>query len=83
MMQRHALTFDRLIENISNVTLMREGLHHKIATLHSQTLKQAQYFIKKHGRHNQPNGHMQPVPFLGTGKVAADSKPRRSLLSDH
>jgi hypothetical protein len=75
--------FDRIIENISNVTLMREGLHHKIATLHAQTLKHAQYFIKtKHGTHNQPNGHMQPEPFLGTGQGAADSMPRWSLLSD-
>ena len=75
--------FDRIIENISNVTLMREGLHHKIAKLHAQTLTQAEYFIKtKHGTHDKPNGHMKPDPFLGTGQGAADSMPRWSILSD-
>jgi hypothetical protein len=75
--------FDRIVENISNVTLLSEGLHPKIATLHAQTLSTANYIIKtKHGLHDIPNGHMRPEPFLGTGQGAADSMPRWSILSD-
>jgi hypothetical protein len=78
-----AACFDRIIENISNVTLMREGLSPKIAKLHSQTLTSAKYFIKtKKGIAKRHNGHNQPEPFYGTGQGAADSMPRWSILSD-
>jgi hypothetical protein len=78
-----AACFDRIIENISNAVLLREGLNPKIAKLHSQTLTSARYYIKtKYGINNNPNGHMNPDPFLGTGQGAADSMPRWGLLSD-
>jgi hypothetical protein len=78
-----AACFDRIIENISNLTLMREGLHPKVAKLHSQTLASAKYYIKtKMGISAKPNGHNNPAPFYGTGQGAADSMPRWCILSD-
>jgi hypothetical protein len=78
-----AACFDRIIENISNATLMREGLNPKIAELHAQTLMTAKYYIKtSKGNSKIPNGHNLPEPFYGTGQGAADSMPRWSLLSD-
>jgi hypothetical protein len=75
--------FDRIIENISNVTLMSEGLNPKIAKLHTQTLTRAKYHIKTgHGISKMANGHMNPEPFYGSGQGAADSMPRWALLSD-
>jgi hypothetical protein len=75
--------FDRIIENVSNATLISEGLNPKIAVLHAQTLSTANYIIKtKQGLHDTPNGHMKPEPFLGTGQGAADSMPRWSIQSD-
>jgi hypothetical protein len=45
-----AACFDRIIENISNATLVSEGLNPSIAKLHAQTLEKASYHIKtKHG----------------------------------
>jgi hypothetical protein len=78
-----AACFDRIIENISNATLLREGLHPKICKLHAQTLTSARYHIKtNNGISANPNGDGLPEPFLGTGQGAADSMPRWALLSD-
>jgi hypothetical protein len=78
-----AACFDRIVENISNATLMREGLHKNIAKLHAQTLTTANYYIKtKHGIYDNPNRHNNPEPLFGTGQGAADSMPRWGLLSD-
>jgi hypothetical protein len=75
--------FDRIIENISNMTLLAEGLHPLIAQLHAQTLRSARYYLKtKFGVAQIANGHMHPDPFLGTGQGAADSMPRWGFLSD-
>jgi hypothetical protein len=75
--------FDRIIENISNATLISEGLHPKIAKIHHETLSNAHYYIKtKQGLHDIPNGHMKPDHFLGSGQGAADSMPRWSIQSD-
>jgi hypothetical protein len=75
--------FDRIIENISNATLISEGLNPKIAELHANTLSKADYVIKtKQGIHDIPNGHLKPAPFFGTGQGAADSMPRWSIQSD-
>jgi hypothetical protein len=78
-----AACFDRIIENISNATLVREGLNQKIARLHSQTLTTCNYHLKtKNGISKQSTGHMRPEPFLGSGQGAADSMPRWAMLSD-
>jgi hypothetical protein len=75
--------FDRIIENISNATLISKGLHPKIPHVHAKALSSANYYIKtKQGLHDVPNGHMRPEPFLGTGQVAADRMPRWSIQSD-
>jgi hypothetical protein len=75
--------FDRIIENISNLTLLSEGLSPKIAKLHSQTLTKIKYYLKTgHGISTINNGHMKPDAFYGSGQGAADSMPRWALLSD-
>jgi hypothetical protein len=75
--------FDRIIENISNLTLMSHGLSPKIAKLHAQTLTKIKYYLKTgHGISTINNGHMQPDPFYGSGQGAADSMPRWAILSD-
>jgi hypothetical protein len=75
--------FDRIVENISNLSLLAEGLHPAIAALHAQTLREAKYHIKTlYGIGECPNGHMAPDPFYGTGQGAADSMPRWGILSD-
>jgi hypothetical protein len=75
--------FDRIIENISNLTCMREGLSPKLASLHAQTLQQMRYRIKtQYGCGSTFNGHLQPDPFLGSGQGAGDSMARWGFLSD-
>jgi hypothetical protein len=50
--------FDRIVENISNLTLVSEGLNKKIATLHSKTLTSAKHYIKSgHGTSDLSNSH--------------------------
>jgi hypothetical protein len=75
--------FDRIIENISNITCMREGLSPKIASLHAQTLQGIRYHIKtQHGCDEAFNRHMHPDPFLGSGQGTGDSMARWGFLSD-
>jgi hypothetical protein len=75
--------FDRIVENISNLTCMREGLPTQIASLHAQTLQQMRYHTKtQYGRSLTYNGHMKPAPFLGSGQGAGDSMARWGFLSD-
>jgi hypothetical protein len=38
--------YDRVIENISNLALMKQGLPIELAKLHAQTFQQIQYYIK-------------------------------------
>jgi hypothetical protein len=69
--------FDRIIENVSNLTCLREGLAPEIALLHAQTLSKMQYYIKTQTESSSTfNGHLQPDPFLGSGQGAGDSKTR-------
>jgi hypothetical protein len=59
--------FDRIVENISNLICMREGLPAKIATPHAQTFQQMRYNIKtQYGSSTIHNDHMKPDPFLGS-----------------
>jgi hypothetical protein len=75
--------FDRIIENMSNLACMREGLSPKIADLHAQTLQQMKYHIKtQNGCSTQLNRHMKPDPFLGSGQGSGDSMARWGFVSD-
>jgi hypothetical protein len=75
--------FDRIVENLSNLTFMREGLPTYLVKLHAQTLLNMQYHIKTiYGCENQTNGHMKPDPFLGSGQGAADSMARWGFVCD-
>jgi hypothetical protein len=75
--------FDRIIENISNMSCMREGLPVSIAKLHHQTVSTIKYFIKhKWGIAPHPNGHNCPDPFYGVGQGSGDAGTRWGFISD-
>jgi hypothetical protein len=61
--------YDRVIENISNLTLMKQGLPVELARLHSQTFNNIQYYIKhKLGLGEIPHSHHNPQPVYGVGQ---------------
>lgn len=75
--------FDRVIENISNLSCMREVLPIEIAKLHNQTFKNIKYHIKhKGGIDHKPNQHSQTDPFYGVGQGSGDAGARWGLVSD-
>jgi hypothetical protein len=59
--------FDRIIENMSNLACMREGLSPKIDAKHAQTFQQMRYYVKtKNGCGPEYNGHSSPELFHGS-----------------
>jgi hypothetical protein len=75
--------YDRVIENFSNLALLREGLPQQIAKLHAQTFKSIQYHIKhKLGIETITHSHNQPLPIYGVGQGSTDASARWSFLSD-
>jgi hypothetical protein len=75
--------FDRIVENMSNLACMREGLPASIAKLHATTLSTMRYHIKtQYGCSPIYNSHLQPDPFLGSGQGAGDSMSRWGFVSD-
>jgi hypothetical protein len=75
--------YDQIIENISNISLLREGLPIEIAKLHSQTFQLIQYLIKhKQGIGPVTHSHNKPEPVYGDGQGSTDASARWSLLSD-
>lgn len=75
--------FDRVIENISNLTCLNAGAPIKVLDLHSQTIHSMQYIIKhKQGLSPTANGHLKPDPFYGVGQGAGDAGARWGFISD-
>jgi hypothetical protein len=75
--------YDRIIENLSNLTLLKEGLPPAIAKLHSQTYRHIIYYIKhRYGIGAEPHGHNSPKPLYGVGQVATDSHARWGFVCD-
>jgi hypothetical protein len=75
--------FDRVIENISNIALMRQGLPTEIAKLHAQTFHQIHYFIKhKLGIGETPHSHNNPKPIYEVGQGSTDAPARWSFVCD-
>ena len=75
--------FDRVIENISNLTCLNAGTPIEVCNLHSNTLHNMKYIIKhKFGLSPHINGHMNPDPFYGIGQGAGDSTTRWGFISD-
>jgi hypothetical protein len=70
--------YDRIVENLSNITCICEGLPIEIAKLHAETFPRIKYFIKdKSGIATKPNGHSnQPDPFHGAGQGSGDAGAR-------
>lgn len=75
--------FDRIIENISNLTCLNAGAPIQVLNLHHQTVESMQYLIKhKYGISPLANGHNKPDPFYGVGQGAGDSGARWGFISD-
>jgi hypothetical protein len=75
--------YDRIIESISNMSLLREGLPIEIAKLHAQTFQLIQYHIKhKQGLGPITHSHNNPKPIYGVGQGSTDASARWSFLSD-
>jgi hypothetical protein len=75
--------YDCIIENLANLTLLREGFPPEIAQLHAQTLQAFKLFIKhKLGLGPIPNTFTELEPILGSGQGATDSPARWGFISD-
>jgi hypothetical protein len=75
--------YNRIVENISNITLLREGLQINIASLHAQTFHSINYFIKhKYGVGPIPHQHNNPEPIYGVGQGSTDASARWGFISD-
>jgi hypothetical protein len=75
--------YDQIPENISNMSLLQEGLPLEIAKLHSQTFQSIEYQIKhKQGIGSHSHKHNHPAPIYGVGQGSTDASARWSFLSD-
>jgi hypothetical protein len=75
--------YDRIVEPISNMALLREGLPIEIAKLHAQTYQQIHYHIKhKQGIGPITHSHNNPEPIYGVGQGSIDASARWGFLSD-
>jgi hypothetical protein len=75
--------YDRIVEPISNMALLREGLPITLAKLHAQTFQVIQYHIKhKQGIGPIPHSHNNPEPIYGVGQGSTDASARWGFLSD-
>jgi hypothetical protein len=75
--------YDRIIQNLSNLSLLREGLPIELAQIHAQTFSKIQYHIKhKLGIGSIPHGHNNPSPVYGVGQGSTDASAWWSFVSD-
>jgi hypothetical protein len=75
--------YDRIIENLSNISLLREGLPIEIARLHAQTFQLIKYHIKHRlGIGEKTHSHNDPASISGMGQGSTDASTRWSFLSD-
>lgn len=75
--------YDRVVENISNLALMKQGLPTALAKLHSQTFHKINYYIKNNlGIGTTPHGHNHPKPVYGVGQGSTDAPSRWGFLCD-
>jgi hypothetical protein len=75
--------FDRIVENLSNLTLLAEGLPIEIGRLHAQTFRSIRYHIKhKLGIGDETHSHDQPSPVHGVGQGATDAPGRWGFVGD-
>jgi hypothetical protein len=75
--------FDRVVENLSNLSCYNAGAPVQILNLHHNTVNQMRYYIKhQRGIYSKANGHYHPDPFYGVGQGAGDSGTRWGFISD-
>lgn len=75
--------YDRVIENVSNLALMKQGLPKPLAKLHAQTFHQIKYFIKnKLGIGDTSHSHRKPKPIYGVGQGSTDAPSRWGFVCD-
>jgi hypothetical protein len=69
--------YDRVIENVSNLALMKQGLPIELAKFRAQTFKSIQYYIQhKLGIGEIPHSHHNPKPVYGIGQGSTDAPSR-------
>jgi hypothetical protein len=75
--------YNRVIENLSNLALMKQGLPLQLARLHSQTFHNIKYYIKhKLGIGSKPHSHRNPNPIYGVGQGSTDAPSRWGFVCD-
>jgi hypothetical protein len=79
--------YDRVVECISNMALLREGLREglpvEIAKLHAKTFHQIEYYIKhRQGLGPTPHSHNRPELIYRVGQGSTDASARWGFLSD-
>jgi hypothetical protein len=76
--------YDRVIENLSNLTQLREGLPIQIAQLHAQTFHTTKYRIKhRMGIGSKTHSHLQPSPVYEVGQGSTNAPARWGFICDH
>jgi hypothetical protein len=75
--------YDRIPENLSNISAMKEGLPENLALLHANTMQQIKYHLKhQQGIAKIPNQHNDTYQFHGVGQGAGDAPARWGYMSD-
>jgi hypothetical protein len=75
--------YKSVIENLSNLALIKQGLPTEIAKPHSQMFHQINYFIEhKLGIGNTNHSHNKPKPGYGVGQGSTDAPARWGFVCD-
>jgi hypothetical protein len=76
--------YDRIPENLANISALKEGLAPQLAQLHSKTMSQMKYHLKhQYGIAKNPNFHSSEHQFHGAGQGAGDAPARWGFISDN
>jgi hypothetical protein len=66
--------YDRIPENLASIAAIKEGLHPKLASLHSKTFSNMKYHVKHKARiAAKPNQHSERHRFHGVGQGAGEA----------
>jgi hypothetical protein len=69
--------YDCIIENLSNLAQLHQGLPISIDKMHAYTFQQIEYIIEhKLGMSTNSRKHNQPAPIYGVGQGACDAPAR-------
>jgi hypothetical protein len=76
--------YDRIPENLANMSAIKEGLPQQLAVLHSTTMSHMKYHLKhQFGVAPTPNQHGQNHQFHGAGQGSGDAPARWGFISNN